>query len=266
MGNSQSAEPEAKALDYLTEDDVIAVRIALLKFLPRELVDIVLDDAEYWPRTFAKRYLVVIANTSGPKSQADWCYLVTPQIIPDVLENDGEELRRPPKIHSVTFTTKSRDQGWGGPPKDEMERYGPYHGSFSWFEAVIIRPSDEYPNAPWWLEETSEFPVNLLNPGPTEQDLADADVVLVGPPRKRWFVCCNLTANDTYTEHTVTWSIHDEDPEHIVEDSMRGHVGMGKQFLSLLQPGDRIALMARAMFPGWENDIHSASIEVVYSM
>ncbi|EEB89082.1 hypothetical protein MPER_12867 [Moniliophthora perniciosa FA553] len=259
MGNSQSAsaEPEAKAFDYYpTENAVIAVRIALLTFLPRELVDIVLDDAEYWPRVSAKRYLVVVAAASGPTPQADWCYLVTPQIILDGLDNDGRaELRRPPKIHSVIFTTKSRDQGWGGPPRAEMERYereGPYHGSFSWFEAVIIRPSDEFPDAPWWLEETFELPVDLLNPRPTDQELADATPVLSGHH-----------ANDGTHCH---WSIDDEDPERIMRDSMLGHVGMGKQFVRLLQHGDRMPLIARAMFPEWRNNIHSANIEVVYSM
>ncbi|KAK7047180.1 hypothetical protein VNI00_006846 [Paramarasmius palmivorus] len=252
MGNSTSSQTSGHHTKIIldpTEENVVAVRLILLDHLPRELVDVIIDDAQYWPRIRVERSLIVTATAMD---NADWCYLVTPRLFVDAEEDsnaDEADLKRPRRINSVTFTTKSHDQGWGGPPRDEMERYGPHHGSFSWFEAMIIRQSEKYPNAPWWLE-TFDLPVDLQDPVPSDRELSEADAVTVGPPRKRWFVLCNQTANREFLDHTVTWTIDDEDPLHTIEDSLRGHVGMSKKFLDLLRAGDRIALMVRAMVSG----------------
>lgn len=107
---------------------------------------------------------------------------------------------------------------------------------------------------------------------------------MIGPPPRRWHVHCNKTANKNQSEHVTTWALSDED--FPVEDNggIRGRVGRSRQFMELLQPGDRVALIARAMvsasdvprvllsveplpqFPQWVNYVREATVEVVYSV
>ncbi len=60
----------------------------------------------------------------------------------------------------------------------------------------------------------------------------------------RWHVGVNVTAQGVYKEHTIVWPRTDEG---IKQRSMKGLVGLSHEFVRLLEPGDRVALMAMAM-------------------
>ncbi|KAG7090462.1 hypothetical protein E1B28_009578 [Marasmius oreades] len=256
MGSRQSALYEQDSPQSLgprdfspSENDVVQVRFVLLNFLPRELVDIIIDEAEYWCRACIGERNEKLKILACPYNQHDarLCYLLT-QPIPG---NDNLEERRPRKVRKVVFNTKSHDQGWGGPPTEELEEYGPYHGSFTWFEAGIVR----------FIDESAE-PVGI------HTLIADPQVLenfMVGPSPRRWFVYCNRTADYNTARHATIWSLCDEDRTND-ENVARGRMGKGREFLSHLEPGDRIALLGRAMFPQWTNHIVGASIDIVYSL
>ena len=89
--------------------DVITVRFHLLRFFPVELVQYILDGAEYWPRissTFQPHKPMRLSATQKNAFIAIKCCILTPPI-PDV-EDVKVRARR------VAFKIRSHDQGWGG--------------------------------------------------------------------------------------------------------------------------------------------------------
>ncbi|KAF9258753.1 hypothetical protein L218DRAFT_990411 [Marasmius fiardii PR-910] len=273
IGLSEQDTPQESGSNEFnpSETDVIQIRLTLLQFLPRELVDTIIDEAEYWCRTYIGEQTSTMSADATyaihlNQHDVQWCYLLTEAIPGENNEDDPSdvaELKRPRRIRELIFTTESNDQGWGGPPRSEMQQYGPYHGVWSWFEASIVRFPDEPTETPKWLEEilSKSKPVDMRSPDESQI----TDKFLVGPSPRRWLVHCNRTADSNPTRHTTAWSVYDEDCTDD-DSTVKGRVGRGTEFLSYLQPGDRIALLARAMFPGWANHVIEASIEIVYSM
>ncbi|KAL0062366.1 hypothetical protein AAF712_010777 [Marasmius tenuissimus] len=257
----QDTDSEYDIPQFPSEDDVVTVRLLLVQLLPRELVDIIIDEAEYWVRAcIGERNtgLTALAGTSDDFN-CSYCYLLT-QSIPLSENTENDVRKRPVRVQQIIFTTTSHDQGWGGPEPEELERYGPYHGSWSWFEASIVRA--RHAQSPAWIKGVRSEPMSLDNLRTEDSTITDA--VMVGPPPKRWFIHSNRTADRNFTQRTTAWSIHDDD---IVDDYLlRGRVGKGREFLSLLEPGDRIALLVRARFPGWVNYVQDASVEILYSV
>ncbi|KAK1225812.1 hypothetical protein PQX77_011223 [Marasmius sp. AFHP31] len=266
MGIGQSllghdTDSEYDIPQFPSEDDVVAVRLLLVQRLPRELVDIIIDEAEYWVRVcIGERNTRLAARAnSGPDFNCSYCYLLT-QCIPAPENTENDVRKRPARVQRIIFTTTSRDQGWGGPTPEELEKLGPYHGSYTWFEASIIRA--DHAQSPAWIKGVESKPMSLDGLETEESTITDA--VMVGPPPKRWFIHSNRTANRNFTQRTTAWSIQDDD---MVDDYLlRGRVGKGREFLSCLEPGDRIALLARATFPGWVNYVQDASVEILYSV
>lgn len=92
------------------EDDVISVRDLFQTYLPLELVNIILDFAEYWPCICCDSdcRADVVASRDG-KAEAARLYIMSPPIP----EPDGRHRR----IRKVIFQTESRDQGWVDDPQ-----------------------------------------------------------------------------------------------------------------------------------------------------
>ena len=109
MGSSQSLAENTEPF-YPTEKDVLSLQKYLLPYLPVELIDAILDMAEYWPSVHAERFLdVEVFSASHDDSlypSSELCYLVTPRI--------PREARF---IKQVVIQTESHDQGWGGEPE-----------------------------------------------------------------------------------------------------------------------------------------------------
>ncbi|KAK0475770.1 hypothetical protein IW261DRAFT_1567559 [Armillaria novae-zelandiae] len=235
--------------DHIPSDsDVLSVKRLLNNCgLPVEIIDDTLDDAQYWPSIHTGRSQVERAAAYHHVGQrffnADWCYVISPPIPQDV------------KVRAVKFVTESCDQGWGGEPGHQ----GTYEGSWTWFEAAIIRGD------PWWLNEVLERPIDLYGTRLAEDvrnAVRAAEVQSHEEEGSRWHVGVNVTADGSYKKHTNVWLPTDEG---IKQQSLRGLLGLSHEFVRLLEPGDRVALMARAMFPGWSNKVKSASIDIFYA-
>lgn len=96
-------------VEDLTPEDVINVRLRLLHFLPAELAQQILDDADYWPRVscaFAPAEELQVAATQANAFIATQCCAVTPPV-PEV---EGATVR----ARWVRFEMRSHDQGWAG--------------------------------------------------------------------------------------------------------------------------------------------------------
>lgn len=227
-----------------SDDDVISVKRILNSYLPVEIIDDILDLAQYWARIRERRSIdlgakAIPVGETFPK--AEWCYLVSPPIPKDA------------RVRLVKLVIESCDQGFGGEP----EHRGTYEGSWTWFEAAIIR------GEPWWLNEVLGRFVNLYRLAEDVRSAARATEVPSHEEGSRWHVGVNVTAEGLYKKHTIVWPRTDEE---IKQRSMKGLVGFSYEFVRLLEPGDRVALMAMAMFPGWVNRVKQASIDVYYTI
>ncbi|KAF4565397.1 hypothetical protein EYR36_001968 [Pleurotus pulmonarius] len=106
-------------------EDVVKVRKLLLTVFPRELLDRILDLAQYWPRTIFSNIQRV--NVSANSSACAEHTVLTAQFTPNIPSSDWLNT---PKAKLVKFTTQSQDQG-------------SYKGCWSWFEASILRPDKD---------------------------------------------------------------------------------------------------------------------------
>ncbi|KAG7441458.1 uncharacterized protein BT62DRAFT_478816 [Guyanagaster necrorhizus] len=232
-----------------SDDEVISVKRTLNNYLPVEIIDDILDFAQYWSCIRERRRIQVRAAavpTGETFPKADWCYIVSPPVPQDA------------KVRSVKFVIESCDQGYGGEP----EHRGTYEGSWTWFEAAIIC------GEPWWLSEVLRMPVDLYREGlEFPEDVRSAARAAEVRSREeegsRWHVGVNVTAQGFYKEHTIIWPRTNEKTK---QRTMRGLVGLSHEFVRLLEPGDRVALMAMAMFPAWINKVKGASIDVFYTL
>ncbi|KAF8177350.1 hypothetical protein K438DRAFT_2041672 [Mycena galopus ATCC 62051] len=122
---------------------------------------------------------------------------------------------------------------------------GTNHGH-TWFEAAIMRPIQ--------VDESMLSSEAQVSPKATEVPAKNGCT--------RWNVQRNFCADDeAYREYIVIW---DADGTSIA--SAEGGAGQGVDFISCLEPGDKIAVIARARYPGWANYVQSAQVSVYYSL
>lgn len=162
-----ASEPDAPSFEPKAID-VVIVKEMLQKKLPPELINTVLDHAEYWPHTTSvtsfenlpEGKLKVLSGRSERENvfvirslplgfvkstQFDGEY-ITKALDPRSLSSEYsvEQFQKwignsvPTLEHpcrKIVFTIHSHDQGWGGNRTDT----GTYHGSWTWFEPGIER-------------------------------------------------------------------------------------------------------------------------------
>ena len=106
-----------------TPEDVWTVAFDLQRALglPKELVRMILQEAEYWPRSDVQRTEQCLVNNY----HGDLVYLQSQPI-------SG-------KVQIIIFTITSHNQGWS----DHVQDHGTYNGSWTWFSAWKIRGSDK---------------------------------------------------------------------------------------------------------------------------
>ncbi|KAJ7575952.1 hypothetical protein C8J56DRAFT_974186 [Mycena floridula] len=250
--NMDATSPASEHI--LTVEDVHSVRNSLLSSntLPLELIDKVLDYAKYWPRVTAERWeetrvmAVYRGHVASPQSEpfnGTWCYMITPPLEKTM-------------IRQVRFVTESCDQGWA----DQREL-----GSRTWFEAVIIRPDAEG-SVPSWVEKVEAGPVDLSVEFPTEYNPRLSDVRAEGNT-DRWYIHSNVVASNVKRTHETVWIGDGE--ESTVKPSnhkFKGRADDGRTFVKLLQPGDRIAIIARATERAWRNNVSRVQVDTFYSV
>ncbi|KAJ7058770.1 hypothetical protein C8F01DRAFT_990080 [Mycena amicta] len=237
-------------------DDVVAVRDTLLTFFPPELTYIPLNLGEYWAPISDKCTQPHTASASeSPRNDASSIYLLSAPILErngsgdDEVRTDSDILL---KVKAVRFKITSQDQGWCS---DDSLR-NTYNG-FTWHEAAIFRPS--LTQAP---DETLQ---RLADVAPAHIEFASTvgytrELEVKGTDNQsRWLVHKNFTAFPNPKTHVVYWV---QQTDHEVPTG----AGDGEGFIHLLQPGDRIALVSRALYPGWSNTIEKAEITVSYGL
>ena len=265
VSRSSDSESENESVDdnvdqklefHPTETDVFTVRNFLfsLEILPLELVDVILDLAEYWPRVYAKLEggdgtLRIEAGTNNSNNGSELCVLTPP--IP--LKQD-----EPMRIRYVKFSMRSHDQGWGNPTR----------GAWTWFEASIIRLPDPN-NPPDWLWEPTKWRISLLN---SEETFKLSHVPAPADQRcRRWHVQTNVCTSNQVRIYQVVWTpdggtcsvttpvipgqatqpdteitdLREQDQPRT--DGFKGRMNASKEFVQLLQRGDRVALVGRAL-------------------
>ncbi|KAE9392943.1 hypothetical protein BT96DRAFT_829998, partial [Gymnopus androsaceus JB14] len=215
-----------------------------------ELIDLILEYAEYWPCIRCDSNCEIDAEASRTISnEAAWLYLMSPPIPP----KDESKHRR---IRKITFQMESHDQGWASTEVDQ----GTYNGSWSWFEAVIFRASA----SPFWLDLTSD-PTSPFNLG-AKFNSSDLKELFPEPDPNGWHIQSNVVASKEPRWHSVTWTEFEDEEAHRDPTSSKGREGIGHELVRLLEPGDRVMLIAKARFRGWSNHVSQGSIEIYYSV
>ncbi|KAF7301996.1 hypothetical protein MIND_00765800 [Mycena indigotica] len=245
--SSSSSEPHQP-----TMQDLIAVRTTLTKFVPPELAYIILDFANYWTSYSLECTKSQSASASmSPNTDATNIYLVSDPILPP----NGIRVR------GVQFVVRSRDQGWC----NDGNLRETYHGA-TWHEAAILRPSTpQTSDVIRWLALNSpmELESSAIVAGYTPQLEVHSSW---DAAKSRWLVQKNFTASYESRTHSVSW-YHDTGEKFAKNDlDEQTGAGDGRGFVQLLTPGDRIALMVRARYPGWVNHIERAAIIVYYAL
>ena len=98
--------------------ELFTVRSFLLRFLPLELADVILDTAEYWPVVAEETHTAidVVSNFTNDNNAGQYC-LVTPPVPFKVRDFDVV-----PRLRCVKFKLLSNDQGWGGQSRYQGNR------------------------------------------------------------------------------------------------------------------------------------------------
>ncbi|KAF9044285.1 hypothetical protein BJ165DRAFT_1480239 [Panaeolus papilionaceus] len=270
MGMSQSQNNEEEMEEHIpSEEEVEEVKSILMIFLPKELADIITDEAEFWLCATSEHnyggqpYRVEADMTTNYDKQR--CCAISPEM--------SSLIPRPFfHIRCVRFIISSHDQGWGGEPNLQ----GDYEGSWTWFEAKIVRPKpgagdDEPVREPFIMGDldmdTEQWTTTVQNPYAHKQKGGTEDSYVLDGKGDSWTIQLNLRANGEFEEHAVVWRWDDE--LDIVNENRRldeEGIGQGAGFVEALGKGDRIAVMARARYPGWVNFVKSVTIQVFYSI
>ncbi|OCK85117.1 hypothetical protein K432DRAFT_67438 [Lepidopterella palustris CBS 459.81] len=246
-----------------TPADTLLVRSYLSRLnLPTELALAIIDFAQYYPlaRGHTLGNFTIAASTHRLNSAA--LLLVVSDPIPSGTK--GERL----KPRSVKFKLRSHDQGWGGErgcrgrvPSHSFHYIGTYSGSYTWFEACILRPLPTTSTSTSTSRPALTLPYTF-NPYPTAVCLRPVGFDLVhcsASSRETavmWHIQSNVCASSEEKVHEVEWR------RGAVQEIEPGK-GIGKDFVEKLRPGDRVGVWARALYPGWVNHVKEVGVEIV---
>ncbi|CUS13284.1 unnamed protein product [Tuber aestivum] len=292
QSQAQGDEPFELDRSYPPAQVVQTRRLLQRTGLPVEVVDTILDLAEYWPAAstitqYASEKVARSAYETG--NSAHLLYLRTPplpgEFKPESTIGGGAaegfatgrfigryQTRGQHPARKIVFKTVSRDQGW-----TSNEGRDTYKGSWSWFEVHAERPksigaitpaehrplvdaevmtktkTSDYNNSPWKRVSATKKGVADENRSPTSN-----------PEEKiTWDLQRNVHAGQDWKTHWVVWK-HDGPDSGPVDESTGA--GAGADLIRCLKPGDRINLVARAQFPGWQNCVRSAEVHVYYAI
>ncbi|KAI0066557.1 hypothetical protein BV25DRAFT_1820549 [Artomyces pyxidatus] len=258
-----ASEEEEDGPSGLTAETVYEVKalLAAAGNLPPELVDIIIDHAEYWPST---RTVVDTPCTASAHSAqvASILYLRTPPVPGAFADPDDPDsptvlggepaVRGVHPVRKVVFRLTSRDQGWSGTPQDHMT----FRGAYSWWEVAAESPLSAHAAA-----QAGE----LLAP----------QAHVEGAPESgwrrwdgAWVVQRNRHAQKQVEEREVVWRATDEDTDEYgdwqTDDEGKGR--RGGSLVRALSVGDRLLLVAKAQYPMWQNQVRKAEVEVYYAV
>ncbi|KAJ4475916.1 hypothetical protein C8J55DRAFT_606944 [Lentinula edodes] len=226
-----------------SDRDVQIVRYLFQTLLPLELVDVIIEDAEYWPCIHVDRSEPILVDAKRSISRGlkmAWCYLVSSPV-PEALDSAGQSLGQS-RVRRVDLKVQGHDQGWATHP-----------GPWSWFEATII-PALSESNLVW-------LPAALKGPVDPASVFAGSNFDETFEGFTRWHIAANAIATQVKQDHSIVWTEQEAQAPGNIK-GMRGREGLGHELVRALQPGDRIAILALAEQWGWENHVYNASIDI----
>ncbi|KAJ3507335.1 hypothetical protein NLJ89_g6363 [Agrocybe chaxingu] len=265
---SQASDPEPPRF-IPTPHEVFIAQTYLSERVPPELAIFILNHARYWPKVSTSfraddetgKMVYARHRHSGKYISAE-VLVLTPTL---AKWTDREFF----KIREVRVKLESHDQGWCS-DDSSPHRYVP---SWTWFEAAIIRDPRHLISSP---EADASVKKALAN-SRCERELEPSVITVRNPhaPAGRWEdvwdVQRNMRAHKVFASHEVCFQEDSEDvasgktPGRIGSDCMTG-AGSGDGFVGALEKWDRIAIIARAMYPGWANFVRKIELEVYYSV
>ncbi|KAI1634746.1 hypothetical protein F4809DRAFT_617030 [Biscogniauxia mediterranea] len=263
----QSPESAALTNEYETSpSDCVETKRILAKAsgFPPEIVDIVMDFAEYWVcsvstidytrfrsghhtitggRSPTENEMLLRTPPLGlnkwrPASDELWRAQATPrplqkeyapkQLLKDFAGGPKDTLEHP--CRKIVFDITSRDQGFGGLPADRNT----YRHSFTWFDAGLDR-FDASHECPQDCKERanpqrppSTIPTCAIRPAwpPLNENATDYHHELYSPPDR--VIQRNKTADAEWQHHHVEWSLSDSiDPESTAGQDLESVYGRG---------------------------------------
>lgn len=128
---------------------------------------------------------------------------------------------------------------------------GPYDGSYTWFEALIVRDHISQHAAPvtGGGSNDNEGIYDALDLRRKDEKDHDCQIITVKNPNDEnsdvWNIQRNKRGSNEYRSHTVIWTEDDEGGEESILIKETGR-GLGRGFVRSLKMGDRIAVMVRA--------------------
>lgn len=257
--------------------------------MPVEIVDEIIDAAEYWPSTttmmappekheqrmIRKDRDQVLLKTVPLCFDRKVCFregirpddVCANQTHPTIkqLEQSPDSPRPLPHrscnrpCRKIVFRLSSHDQGPGRIHKDM------YDHSWTWFDAEVIHGAHErkmYVNG-----EEKE----LLNDEKGETAIPrEPDDPLLLPRANK--IQVNGARVSERQDVEIIWHYRDNIPPDsppaydIERTTGRGRATLDGRFVREMQVGDSIAVWARARFPGWSNHVYSASVTIFWAV
>ncbi|KAA8642230.1 uncharacterized protein ATNIH1004_011171 [Aspergillus tanneri] len=261
-GESNTTDEESQEPHYPTLYDVLKTR-HLLRWkvvpegLPLEIVDLIVDAAEYWASVESKMNGHRVIRQDGDQvlvRTGPLCYdektLDSPS--PKVLPH-----RTVHPCRKIVFSISAHDQGWGSSRRLDQSAFD---GSNTWFDIEVVHSA---------YERTQEAASPIPEAGPTGIRLGPGHPLLNPSPRK-------LQSNRTHerkTEHyTITWHHLDHTPadsaeaEEIERSQGRGRATLDGSQVRTLEVGDAISIWGRARYGGWSNHVERVSVRIFWAI
>ncbi|KAL2869970.1 uncharacterized protein BJX67DRAFT_302018 [Aspergillus lucknowensis] len=248
--------------------DVLRVRHILLwkvkpEGFPAEVVDMIVDAAEYWPSTeFA------MGERRRIRKDVDEALVYTTPLCYDenTLESGSPKVlphRTAHPCRKIVFSIVSHDQG-GLHERLRLDpnRAGIYEGSFTWFDAEVIRKAHEPPQRDAVRQKMHPTEKRPQHFGPNHPLLLPRSNALQR----------NRTRTQEAKRHTIVWHHLDHIPanspeaEEMEQSQGRGRDTVDGKQVRELEPGDSILVWGRARFPGWVNYVDELSVRVFWAV
>ncbi|KAI5867474.1 hypothetical protein GGS23DRAFT_548537 [Durotheca rogersii] len=299
------AEPDSPPIPNgydATPRDVLEVKKIMCqeKHLPPEIVDIILDHAEYWASSvnvvdYTDNLRVV--RGGRPESENQLLLRTAPLGLnkwpPPTQElRAGAALNQPEDelsqsrllefvdgpvstlehpFRKVVFRIISHDQGFGG----DQSCHGTYRQSYTWFDAGLERlvPSSPETEGRNDANSTSEWAIRSAWPpvvqggGPESEARYEHELL----PTPDHLIQRNLLAESRWQHHDVEWSWRDQinpdssEAADVLEGNGRGTATGNGEFVRNLRYGDMITIWARARFLAWANSVKRIEVRVYWA-
>ncbi|KAF9894237.1 hypothetical protein FE257_007739 [Aspergillus nanangensis] len=248
-GEEQHAgSSDGRQIFYPDINEVLKVRYILrwkivAEGLPLEIVDMMMDAAEYWASaevTLEGRKIIRQDRDQVLVRTWPLCY------DPETIGTPSPKLLPHRSIHpcrKILFSISSHDQGGGRPRTTDQ-----YEGSFTWFDTEVVHSAQEADHA----LETQSVP----EPGPNGIRLGPDDPLLL-PRRNK--LQCNVARSREVQHHQFAWHFLDNiagdsaAADEIARDQGRGQDTLDGSQVRGLELGDSISVWGRTRFAGWGN-------------